>query len=74
MSVGMIVIEGVAITVSLAIGEIDASSAAVGVVVSVGCTKLIDWQEDNSVNRKTEMTNFLSTFGVYHKIYSSNLD
>jgi hypothetical protein len=70
----MIVVEGVAITLSLAIGEIVASSAAVGVVVSVGCTRLIDWQDDNRVNRKTEMIKFLSTFGVYHKINSSNLD
>jgi hypothetical protein len=69
----MIVVEGVAITVLLASGTGDSSNTA-GVEVLRGCVTLIGWQEDNIVRRKTMMTNFLSTFGVYHKIYRCNPD
>ncbi len=73
LSVGVNAVVGVDATVTFADG-MDRSTRAVGVELLVGCAKLISWQEDKSVNRSTMMTNFLSTFGVYHKIYCNNLD
>ncbi len=73
LSVGVNAVVGVDAIVTLA-DEMDGFTRAVGVELPVGCAKLISWQEDKNVNSSTMMTNFLSTFGVYHKIYSNNLD
>jgi hypothetical protein len=73
LSVGVNEVVGVDAPATLADG-MDGSTRAVGVELPVGCAKLIGWHEDKNVNRSTMTTNFLSTFGVYHKIYSNNLD
>lgn len=60
-------------TVALADG-VEGSNLALGTELAVGCARLIGWQEDKNAIRSRVMINFLSTFGVYHKIYRSHLD
>jgi hypothetical protein len=69
LSIGVTVVVGVALTVSLAVGRMVASDTAMSVEDPMGCARLICWQEDKNINRTQAMINFLSTFGVYHKIH-----
>jgi hypothetical protein len=66
-SVGVTLVVGVASVVSLAVGRMVDTNSVVSVVFPMGCARPLGWQEDKSVSRSKAMTNFLSTFGVYHK-------
>jgi hypothetical protein len=68
LSVGVTAVVDVTATISLAFG-LDDGDILVVVGISVGCARLIGWQEDKKIISTQEMIAFLSTFGVYHKIY-----
>lgn len=68
LSIGVTVVVDATATISLAFG-LDDGNILVVIGISVGCARLIGWQEDKKIISTQEMNTFLSTFGVYHKIH-----